>query len=78
MPQLAQLRNRYPAGNFEILAFYCRQFGGGSPAMPTGGALYGALAATVPGGNPILPFKVFGDGDNQIVGNGACDVYQWL
>ena len=43
-----------------------------------GAPLYAALAATVPGGNPNLPFRVLGDGDNQCVGNGACDVYQWL
>ena len=63
----------YPAGNFEILAFYCRQFGGGTGV--NGAALYAALEATVGGS---IPFKVLEDADNMVVGNAACDVYQWL
>ena len=57
MQELVQLRNNFPAGNFEILAFYCKQFGGGGALA--GALLYSALAAAA--GVANIPFRVLED-----------------
>ena len=57
MTQLRTIRNQYPAGDFEILAFPCNQFGYALTLAPP--AIYTNLANV--GGVAPLPYKVFED-----------------
>lgn len=84
LSQLRNVRDNYPAGDFEILAFPCDQFGyklSNNARGAGAGALYDEFTKNGVGADPVgdnLPYKLFEDKNNQCVGLGQHDLYKWL
>ena len=82
LTELRNVRNDYPAGNFEILAFPSDQFGFNLSTAAKGngaGDLYTEISKD--GTSAVvgdLPYRLFEGKDNQCVGLGQHALYKWL